>query len=457
MFALAIGMISKMVILGLGSNVGDRLANLRKALQAIKKIPALTVTQVSPVYLSDALLPDNAPPEWDMPHLNLALCCKTTLEPLALLKSLKTIEWSIGRKPEVRHWGPRIIDIDILAWDDLVIQNDLLSVPHENLQERPFALWPLADVAPLWAFPLPGQNHGKTAAQIVEKWGSRFSGEAPLHTRQIYQRIDTPQLVGILNITPDSFSDGGHFLDVEQALQQAFHLIESGAEIIDIGAESTAPRANAVTPETEWARLHPILSAIQEARPQFMIAPKISIDTRHADVAAKALNLGVDWINDVSGLDDPAMREIVSQSSVDCVVMHHLNIPERRDQVLPRELDPVKLVYEWGEKRLNELEKQGINREHIIFDPGIGFGKMAEQSLVLLRNLQAFEKLNVRMLIGHSRKTFLSLFSGLSFAERDIETMAMALCLAHDPINYLRVHNVEICARGFRVMKAMAG
>src|SRR5262245_59418543 len=107
-----------MVILGLGSNLGDRLENLRKALHTIKNIPGLTVTQVSPVYLSDALMPDNAPSDWDMPYLNLALACETHLEPMELLKQLKSIEWSIGRKPEIRHWGPRIIDIDILAWDE---------------------------------------------------------------------------------------------------------------------------------------------------------------------------------------------------------------------------------------------------------------------------------------------------------------------------------------------------
>jgi 2-amino-4-hydroxy-6-hydroxymethyldihydropteridine diphosphokinase / dihydropteroate synthase len=444
-----------MVIIGLGSNVGDRLANFRKALKAIKQISAITVQQISPVYLSDALLPDNAPADWDMPHLNLALRCETILAPLELLNQLKKIEWAIGRKPEVRHWGPRILDIDILAWDDRVIRSEALTVPHLNLQDRPFALWPLADVAPLWVFPLDGHNHGKTAAQIVEQWGSRFTGKAPLSTRQIYQRIDTPQLVGIVNVTPDSFSDGGHFLDADKALQQALYLVYAGAEVIDIGAESTAPNASVLDPDAEWARLEPVLSAIQNAQTDFIIKPKISVDTRHARVAAKALALGLDWINDVTGLDDLAMREIVAQSNADCVVMHHLSIPERRDHILPRHQDPVKTVYEWGEQRLNELERQGIARERIIFDPGIGFGKMAEQSLILLKNISVFKKLGVRLLIGHSRKTFISLLSAMPFAERDIETMVMSLYLAEQSIDYLRVHNVEMCARGLRVMTTL--
>lgn len=444
-----------MVILGLGSNVGDRLANLRKALIAIENVPGIHIEQVSPVYLSDALLPENAPPEWDMPHLNLALRCETTLEPLELLKQLKNIEWSIGRKPEVRHWGPRILDIDILGWDDLVIQSDILTVPHESLQDRPFALWPLADVAPLWRFPFTGANEGKTAAQIVEKWGSRFSGDAPFRTRQIYQRVDTPRLVGIINVTPDSFSDGKNFLMAEDALQQALALVEAGAEIIDIGAESTSPNAKSIDAKIEWERLEPVLVAILAARSSFIIPPKISIDTRHVEVAAKALTLGVDWINDVTGLDNPAMRELIIGSNTDCVIMHHLSIPENRANVLPRNIDPVQTVFEWGEQRLAELEQQGLSRDRMIFDPGIGFGKMAEQSMILLKHIPIFKTLGVRVLIGHSRKTFLSLLSSRPFAERDVETLTISLYLAQQKVDYLRVHNVEMCARGLRVATAL--
>lgn len=444
-----------MIILGLGSNLGDRLENLRHAINALKKSHGLTIQQISPIYTSDALLPDNAPTDWDMSYLNLALRCETTLEPLALLKELKRIEFSIGRKPEGEHWGPRVIDIDILAWDERIIQTPELTVPHISLQERPFALWPLADIHPLWKFPFTGVTHGKTAAEMVEPWGSRFSGKAPFHTHQINQRIETPKLVGILNITPDSFSDGNQFVTAESAIKQAAFLTYSGAEIIDIGAESTAPKATPIDAATEWKRLEPILLALKQTKNDFIITPKISVDTRHAEVAAKALQLGVDWINDVSGLDDPAMRELIAHSKADCVVMHHLSIPERRDNVLSRDKNPVETVYAWGEQRLTELEQQGIARERIIFDPGIGFGKMAEQSLLLLQQVDVFAKLGVRVLIGHSRKTFLSLLTGMPSTERDVETMAMSLYLAKQPVDYLRVHNVEMCARGLKVMSVL--
>lgn len=438
-----------MVILGLGSNINDRLANLRKALQEIKALAEVTVKQVSPVYISDAMLPENAPEDWDMPYLNAAIRCETTLTPFALLKQLKEIESKVGRKPLKRHWGPRAIDIDILAWDDLKLESDTLTIPHKNLQQRPFALWPLADVAPFWLY------EGKTAAQLVERWGSRFSGDAPFHTRQINHRIDMPQLIGVINVTPDSFSDGGNFLAANNALEQARALVLAGADILDIGAESTAPSSTAIDAQTEWQRLQPVLSALLAEKDKFFMPVKISIDTRHVTTAQHALALGIDWINDVTGLDDPAMRDLIAQTNVDCVVMHHLAIPEDRSKVLPRNQDVLKIVYEWGAQRIAELEKSGIARERIIFDPGIGFGKHAEQSLALIKNCAAFAKLNARVLIGHSRKSFFSALSPVKSSERDIETQIVTDFIISQPVHYLRVHNVDACARTLRISAAL--
>lgn len=440
-----------MIILGLGSNIGDRLANLRLALQAIKNIANVTVERVSPVYMSDALLPENAPTDWNHPYLNIALICHSSQEPHELLATLKEIEHRIGRKPERRHWGPRIIDIDILAWHDRIIESDILTVPHASLQDRPFALWPLADIAPEWLFPLNGKNKGKSAAQIVEQWGSRFTGKAPFQTRQIYQRIDTPQLVGILNITPDSFTDGGQYLEPKKAYEHALHLIQSGADVLDIGAESTRPNATPVNPEMEWARLEPVINAIISAKKHFLIPPIISLDTRHPATARKAIGLGVDWINDQTGCVDPIMRQLIAESAVNCVIMHQLSIPANKEITLPRHLNPVTAVYNWAEQRLNELEQAGIDRQRIIIDPGIGFGKTADQSLQLLRHIPVFKKLGTRLLIGHSRKSFLSLFTPHLAAERDIETAAITAALAKQPVDYLRVHQVELNARVLRI------
>lgn len=444
-----------MVILGLGANLGDRLTNLRNALAAIRQIPGTQVLQVSPVYQSDALLPENAPADWDRPYLNLALRCETSLTPLALLQSLKKIEWSIGRKPEVRHWGPRVMDIDILAWDDQIIHSETLTVPHESLLARPFALWPLADVAPRWMYPLEGTHHGKIAAEIVEGWGSRYDGKSPFHTHQLNHRVDTPHLVGIINVTPDSFSDGGQFVTAESAVEQALHLIQAGAEIIDIGAESTAPRAAPLDPVTEWTRLQRILTAINASQHRFVIPPRISVDTRHPETAEKALAMGADWINDVTGLSHPAMRTLLAGSKADCVIMHHTTIPASRDQVLPRGIDAVSQVYDWGARQIEKLERDGIARERIIFDPGIGFGKAAEQSLDIIKQAAVYQRLGARLLVGHSRKSFLSILTPYDAPARDVETLVISLFLAKLPVDYLRVHDVEMCSRGFRIAAAL--
>ncbi len=437
-----------MVILGLGSNLGDRLAHLRLALDYLKKIPDFYVEQISPVYISDALVADNAPTAADLPYLNLALRAQTTLEPLELLQHVKAIEKKVGRTPS-KDWGPRVIDIDLLAWDDLQLYTEKLHIPHEHLLERPFALWPLSDVAPFWIY--PGQT--KTAAELAERFGSRFTGEAPLHARQIAQRIDTPQLVGIINVTPDSFSDGGQYENVAHAVEQLKKLVVAGAEIIDIGAEATNPNAQAISAEEEWRRLEPVLSAILTSTSA--LAPKISVDTRHADVAQKALELGVNWINDVSGLDDIKMRELLSENTCDIVLMHHLGIPVDRKKILPRDKNPVDLVLEWAKKRLDEISQNNISEKRIIFDVGIGFGKNAEQSLALLKNIERFRELGTRLLVGHSRKIFLGQFTDKTFAERDIETATLSLFLCEKQIDYLRVHNVGMHARMFKAKSAL--
>lgn len=442
-----------MVILGLGSNLTDRLAHLRHALHLIQQIPSLTVCQVSPVYVSDALLPDNAPTSWDKPYFNLALRCETSLSPYELLEKTKQIEKQVGRQLE-KNWGPRVVDIDLLAWDDLIQYDEKLHIPHEELTERPFALWPLADVAPFWHYPIAGPLQGKTAVELCSRWGSRFDGNAPLHTRQIYHRIDTPELVGILNITPDSFSDGGKHQNENAIIQQLHHLVNTGADVIDIGAEATGPNAKPISAETEWLRLEPALSLILAEKKNLLLSPKISIDTRHPETACKALALEVDWINDVSGLDHPEMQQAVLNSACDIVFMHHMGIPTNKNITLPLDQNPIETLLQWAKTKISALEQTGLSRERLIFDPGIGFGKTAEQSLALLREAQRFHDLGIRVLIGHSRKSFLASITNASTENRDIETAITSLSLAKQHVHYLRVHNTEIHARAFRVAGA---
>lgn len=437
----------------MGTNLGDRLENLRQAYQLIKKIPTLTVLQVSPIYISDALLPEHAPKAWDRPHLNLALRCETTLTPLELLEQTKSIEKKL-QSADKEHWGPRVIDIDLLAWDDLTVYNERLHIPHEHLHERPFALWPLTDVAPRWVFP-HGPCKGKTATEVASQWCSKFTGHAPLHAKQIYQRIDSTQWVGIVNLTSDSFSADGLLHQEDNAWRHAQHLVESGAEILDIGAEATGPQAISLDPKEEWQRLEPLLTKIIAEKSNFIIPPKVSVDTRHVDVAKKALELGVDWINDVSGLEDPAMCELIQSHPCDTVFMHHLGVPTNKNRCLPLNEDPVRLVYEWAERRLAEFDTKGIPLSRLIFDPGIGYGKTPEQSLEIIQHIAKFQPLGIRLFVGHSRKSFLSLFTTRPPAERDMETMLVSLQLAKS-VDYLRIHHVELHARALRLINQLS-
>jgi 2-amino-4-hydroxy-6-hydroxymethyldihydropteridine diphosphokinase/dihydropteroate synthase len=442
-----------MVILGLGTNCGDRLAHLRQALLALKKMPHLTIQQISPVYQSDALLPNDAPIHWNTPYLNFAIRCETLLNPYELLSLLKQTEQQLGRTAE-KTWGPRVIDIDLLAWDDLIQYDSKLHIPHEHLHERPFALWPLADVAPHWIYPLPGRLKGKTATELATQWG-RKNHSAPLNTQQIQQRVDTPQLMGIVNMTPDSFSQDGLVDDVTIALQHIHYLVASGADIIDIGAEATGPNAKLIDSKIEWLRLEPLLTQVMSERHDMIISPKISIDTRHAETAQRALALGVDWINDVSGLENGAMRKVMLDHSCDIVFMHHSGIPVDKTKTLPVHADVVSSVYKSAEKQLHELECLGISRDRLIFDVGIGYGKTAAQSLALIKHIDAFHSLGVRLLVGHSRKSCLALLTNQPSENRDVETIAVSHYLANKSVDYLRVHNVDANARALKTAAAL--
>ncbi len=246
----------------------------------------------------------------------------------------------------------------------------------------------------------------------------------------------SPEFVGILNITPDSFSDGGKFNILEKAIKHTKKLIHDGASIIDIGAESTRPNAIPLTHAEEWARLQPILEAIKKEQ----FPAKTSVDTYHPETAKLAINLGVDWINDVSGCTSPDMIDILKNSNVQIICMHNLSIPADKNITIPLSENATEVVYSWCKNKINQLVDLGINRERIIIDPGIGFGKTAEQSLELIKNIEIFHSLSVKLFVGHSRKSFLSLLGNKQ--NRDIKTCIVTAFLASKNVNYIRVHDI---------------
>lgn len=244
------------------------------------------------------------------------------------------------------------------------------------------------------------------------------------------------QLVGILNLTPDSFSDGGKHHSVDAALAHAKSLIDAGATVIDIGAESTRPGATPLNDSEEWQRLEPVLQQLTT----FPVT--LSLDTYHPATVEKALNLGVHWINDVTGFTNPQMIDAVKASSAKLVFMHNLGIPVDKNKIIPPEKDVVQEIFHWGEAQINRLEQAGIAKDRLIFDPGIGFGKNAAQSLHLLKDIAAFHQLDVPLFVGHSRKSCFSALTQSQSAERDPETFAAGIYLAQQGVQYLRVHNV---------------
>lgn len=248
-----------------------------------------------------------------------------------------------------------------------------------------------------------------------------------------------PALVGIVNVTPDSFSGDG--VSAHDAVAHAKQLVIDGADIIDIGAESTRPKATLLTAEEEWARLAPVLAEITVA--DWRARVRISIDTRHAQTAARALDLGVEMINDVSGLAYNAMAELLSEHDGDVIVMHALSIPADVSKTLPHDCDVVAELLAWKHTITNHAAARGIAAQRLIYDVGIGFGKTAVQSLALVLAAEKFQQNGGRWLFGHSRKSFMKLFTHEDAAGRDDITLAFSAQLAAANVDYLRVHNVS--------------
>jgi len=247
------------------------------------------------------------------------------------------------------------------------------------------------------------------------------------------------EIFGILNITPDSFSDGGENSQIDNALENAEKMLADGAFVIDIGAESTRPDATPLTYSQEWARLEPVLEKINQAC-------IISIDTRNPETAENALNYPqVKYINDVSGFENPEMARVAREKDAKIIVMHSLTVPADRNITLTT--PPVNTISDWAANKLSHLKNLGFPSENVIIDIGIGFGKTAEQSLELIRNIKKIAAIihetGAKLMVGHSRKSFLSLFTDKSNNKRDFETAVIAAYLQSQNVDFVRVHNVR--------------
>ncbi|MBM4116652.1 dihydropteroate synthase [bacterium] len=260
-----------------------------------------------------------------------------------------------------------------------------------------------------------------------------------------------PRLMGILNVTPDSFSDGGACLDPERAVEQGLRLIAEGADLIDIGGESTRPGAAPVAADEETRRVLPVIRALAR-----QTAAPLSVDTRKASVAAEALAAGAQIINDVSALGDPAMAAPVAASGAGLVLMHMQGEPATM-QASPQYADAVDEIYRWLEAKLAAARAAGIAGERLLADPGIGFGKRLEDNLAILRRLEEFHGLGVSLVLGASRKSFLGALLEEPDPGRRLEgSLAAAARAAAAGVQILRVHDVAATRRFLAAWRPLA-
>jgi dihydropteroate synthase len=258
--------------------------------------------------------------------------------------------------------------------------------------------------------------------------------------------LDRPLLMGVVNVTPDSFSDGGQFLDPQAAIAQARRLVEEGADIVDIGGESSRPGARAVAEDEELGRVLPVLKALKDV--------PVSVDTRRPSVMRAALEAGASMINDIEALEAPGALDAVADTDCAVCLMHKQGDPATM-QKDPTYNDVVGEVKQYLETRIAACEIAGIERDRITIDPGFGFGKTVEHNFGLLKRLPELAALGVPVLAGWSRKSTLGTVTGRPVTERLAASLAAALLAVQHGATILRVHDVRETRDALAVMQAL--
>lgn len=256
--------------------------------------------------------------------------------------------------------------------------------------------------------------------------------------------------MGIVNVTPDSFSDGGHFQQTQQAVGHALQLAEQGADILDVGGESTRPGAALVPEDEELRRVIPVLEALVKYK------LPVSIDTRKPRVMREAIQCGASMINDVMALREPGALEAIANSDVAVCLMHMQNIPQTM-QVEPSYQDVVTEVCDFLVRRIAACELLGIDRSRIVIDPGFGFGKTLAHNLELLRRLDEIAALGVPVLAGMSRKSMLGALTGRPVEQREYAGVAAHVLALQRGARILRVHDVAAMRDAITVFQAIEG
>ncbi len=260
-----------------------------------------------------------------------------------------------------------------------------------------------------------------------------------------------PRVMGVVNVTPDSFSDGGRWPSAQDASAHAASLAEQGADLLDVGGESSRPGAEPVSAEEERRRVIPAIEAIVAgtSRP-------VSVDTAKPEVARAALGAGASVVNDIGGLRDPAMARVLAETDAGLVLMHMAGTP-RTMQLRPRYEDVVVEVYDYLARQVESAAAMGIERGRIAIDPGIGFGKTIEHNLLILRGLRRFANLGCAVLVGTSRKGFLGTITGRPVEDRVSGSVTSSLAALANGADVVRVHDVGPMVDAIKVWGAVQG
>jgi len=285
---------------------------------------------------------------------------------------------------------------------------------------------------------------------LAAQWAALIAPRPPLQLGERTVRLDQPQVMGIVNVTPDSFSDGGQFADSNAAAEAGADMASQGAAVVDVGGESTRPGAKPVWEGDEIERVGPVIRQLAAG------GAAISIDTRKADVMTAALDAGARMVNDVSALTyDDRSAATIAAARVPVILMHHRGAPETM-QDDPRYDDVLIEVYTWLKERIAAAETAGISREKILIDPGFGFGKNVAHNLELMNGLALFHSLGCPLVLGASRKRTIGALSGEAPAGRRLGgSIAFALKAAEQGAQLLRVHDVPETVQALRIWRGL--
>lgn len=425
-----------MIYISLGTNLGNRLSNLRNAIGLLKE-NYISEIECSIILETKAILPQGAPSSWDKSYLNMVIRGKTRHTPEELFQGLKYIEEALGRPKDYEKWAPRIIDLDILLWDESVITTENVTIPHPQLLNRDFLVHLIAMMDEQCQFPLNGLRFSEIAHKCTD-----------INSCFIRSLVLEPLLVGVVNVTPDSFSDGNCYFHTESAVKQIIDLTRAGASMIDIGACATSPGCNNLVSENEeYKRLLPVFERLRDLDNDDVT---LSLDSFSPKAILQLLrDFPIDFINIQNPWIEDKTLSFIAEQGCKIILMHSVSLPANRAQLIESASSPITTILDWAEPTLERLLKLGFSQDEIILDPGIGFGKSAYQSLALLKELKQLKRLGCQIMAGHSRKSFMSSFCQEAFASRDIETLAISHELVKMRIDYIRVHDIASHQRYF--------